>query len=106
MTSPELLEIVTQRMDDPTVLGRLATNLFKEDSVKQQHKDDRTLSLSWHELGDLWRCTIWSDKETNNRIAQIDIHENATTRIDVFEPCRVTISRQEGILCLTRYKHP
>ncbi len=105
MTSPELLEIVNQRMDDPKVLGRLAVNLFSEDSIKQQHKDDRTLALSWQELGDVWRCTVWLEKDSNARIAQIDIHENATTRIDVFEPCRVTISREEGILCLTRYKH-
>ncbi len=104
MTSYELLEIVNQRMDDPMVLGRLATNLFSEESAKQQNKDDLTLALSWQELGDLWRCTIWSDKESDTRIALIDIHENATTRIDAFEPCRVTISREEGILCLTRYK--
>jgi hypothetical protein len=103
MTSYELLEIANQRLDDPTVLGRLATNLFSEESVQQRSKDDRTLTLSWHEHGDLWRCTI-SDQATDKRIAQIDIHENATTRIDVFEPCRVTISRDEGILCLTRFK--
>jgi hypothetical protein len=102
MTSYELLEIVNQRMDDPTVLGRLATNLFSEELVKQQNKDDRALSLSWQEHGDLWRCVI-SDPATDKHIAQIDIHENATTRIDVFEPCRITISREEGILCLTRY---
>jgi hypothetical protein len=104
MTSFELLEIVNQRLDDPAVLGRLATNLYSDTSVHQRHKDDRTLTLSWHEHGDMWRCTVWSDQATDTRLAQIDIHENSTTRIDVFEPCRVTISPHEGMLCLTRYK--
>jgi hypothetical protein len=103
MTSHELLEIANQRLEDPTVLGRLATNLFSEESAQQRSKDDRTLALTWQELGDLWRCIV-SDPASDKRIAQIDIHENATTRIDVFEPCRVTISRDEGILCLTRFK--
>jgi hypothetical protein len=104
MTSFELLEIVNQRLDDPTVLGRLATNLYREDSVHQRHNDDRTLALSWQEHGDMWRCTLWFAHNPDARLAQIDIHENATTRIDVFEPCRVTISPHEGILCVTRYK--
>ena len=56
MTSFELLEIVNQRLDDPTVLGRLATNLFSEASVHQRHKDDRTLTLAWQEHGDMWRA--------------------------------------------------
>ena len=43
---------------------------------------------------------------TLRHLVQVDIHENATVRVDVFEPCRVTVSPEEGFLCLTRYKQP
>jgi hypothetical protein len=106
MTSLELIEIVDQRMTDPTVLGRLACNLRSSDLVEQRHHDDRKLSIVWQDSEDFWRCTIYSDKHATQRVAQVDLHENFTVRIDVYEPCRVTISPEEGILCLTRYRQP
>jgi hypothetical protein len=104
MTSLELTEIVDQRTTDPTVLGRLACNLRSNDLVVQRHHDNRQLSVAWQDSGDFWRCTILSDEKTARPLAQVDIHENSTVRVDVFEPCRVTISPEEGFLCLTRYK--
>ena len=104
MTSLELAEIVDQRMADPTVIGRLACNLRNNDLVVQRHHDDKRLSIDWSDSGDFWRCTISSDESASHRLAQIDLHENATVRMEVFEPCRVTISPEEGILCLTRYE--
>jgi hypothetical protein len=105
VTSLELKEIVEERLSDPIVLGRLACNLHRSDLVQQRHHDDRSFSLDWHDYGDFWRCTITS-ADGAKHVAQVDIHQNATVRVDSFEPCRVTISPEEGFLCLTRYKQP
>jgi len=105
MTSQELLEVVEQRISDPAVLGRLACNLHRSDLVEQRHHDDRTFSVAWEDSGDFWRCTIFATENAARRVAQVDIHENGTVRADAFEPCRVTISPEEGLLCLTRYRH-
>ncbi|MEO6924317.1 MAG: hypothetical protein ABI142_10865 [Bryocella sp.] len=104
MTTLELTEIVHQRMADPSVLGRLACNLRSSEFIEQRHHDDRELSLVWEDMGDSWRCTIYSKGKQEHRIVQVDIHENNTIRLESYEPCRVTISPEEGILCLTRYK--
>jgi len=104
MTSFELTEIVDQRMADPTVLGRLACNLRSSEPVEQRHHDDRKLSLAWQDFGDYWRCIVYSSERQERRLAQVDIHENATVRVEAYEPCRVTVSPADGILCLTLYK--
>ena len=104
MTALELTEIVDQRMADPTVLGRLACNLRSSDLIEQRHHDDRKLSLDWQDEGDSWRCTIYSSEKRERLTAQVFLHENATVRIESYEPCRVTISPEDNILCLTRFK--
>lgn len=104
MTAVELGKIVEQRKEDPNVLGRLACNLHSSHPVAQRHEDGRSLHVTWRESGDSWRCTISYDGDTGKYLAHVDIHENATIRLDVSAPCRVTISPEEGILCLTRYK--
>lgn len=104
MTALELSEIVDQRMADPRVLGRLACNLRNNDPVQQRHHDGRNFSLVWRDSGDSWRCTVYASDQKDLCVAQVDIHENATVRIEAYEPCRVTVSPEEGILCLTRYK--
>jgi hypothetical protein len=104
MTPDELNEIANQRLDDPIVNGRLVCNLRSNDSLVQRHHDDQHFSVSWQDSGDFWRCTIFADSSPNHRLAQVDLYENATSRADLFEPGRITISPQEGILCLTRYK--
>lgn len=103
MTSLELTEIVDQRMTDPSVIGRLACNLRSNDEVQQRHHDNRQLNANWQDCGDYWRCIV-SDAKGPRPLAQVDLHENATVRVEVFEPCRVTVSPEDGILCLTRYK--
>jgi hypothetical protein len=105
MTSLELHAIVDQRMGDPAVVGRLACTLRREDAVEQRHHDGRRLNVVWHDSGDFWRCTVSFEGQAGHRLAQIDLHENGTVRADVFEPCRVTVSPDEGLLCLTRYKN-
>ena len=104
MTTAELNEIANQRLTDPTVIGRIACNLRSNDPLVQRHHDDQHFSVSWQDSGDFWRCTIFSDGSPNHPLAQIDLHENSTFRADLFEPGRITISPEEGILCLTRYK--
>lgn len=104
MTSLELTEIVEERMADPAVLGRIACNLRSSDLVEQRHHDDRNLRLEWQDSGDFWRCIVFSNDSANKRIAQVDIHENATVRFEAYEPCRITVSPEDGILCLTRYR--
>ena len=104
MTSLELTEIVDQRMADPAVLGRLACNLRSGDLIEQRHHDDRKLSLVWNDQGDSWRCCIYSSEKRERLIAQVDIAENTTVRVESYEPCRITISPEDGILCLTRYR--
>jgi hypothetical protein len=104
MTSAELTEIVAQRMSDPSVVGRLACNLRSSALVEQLHHDDRQLAVSWEDCGDYRRCTIASRDNAEQRVAQIDVHEHGTIRVDAFEPCRVTVSPEESLLCLTRYR--
>jgi len=104
MTDIELNEIVDQRLSDPSVAGRLVSNLRSEEGIQQRHHDHRTFAVRWQDCGDFWRCTITDADSPAQRLAQIDLHENSTVRADVFEPCRVTVSPEEGFLCLTRYR--
>ena len=104
MTKPELTEIVDQRMDDPFILGRLACNLRSNDVIVQRHNDARHLSVFWRNAGDYWRCTIFLDDVTELCLAQVDIHDYSTVRLESFEPCSITIEPNDGILCLTRYR--
>jgi hypothetical protein len=104
MTALELREVVDQRKEDPSVLGRLACNLNSSDLIEQWHHDDRTLTVVWRDTGDFWRCTIFLDEQANARLVQADIHDNGTVRIETFAPCRVTVSPEDGLLSVTRYK--
>ena len=103
MTADELKEVVEQRMSDPAVLGRVVCNLRSAEPVEQRHHDGRAFSVVWQDDGDYWRCVIEEPGATRPLI-QMDLHENATVRIETYEPCRVTVSPEENILCVTRYK--
>jgi hypothetical protein len=103
MTSLELNEIANQRLSDPKVLGRIVCNL-RSDLLVQRHLDDQQFSASWHDSGDFWRCTLFAAGDPTLRLAQVDIYADATLRADLFEPARITVSPEEAILCITRYK--
>ncbi len=103
MTPLELNQIVEQRMDDPRVVGRIACNLRESDSAVQRHHDGREFALSWQDSGGYWRCTL-SDRESGVRLAQVDLHENQTVRIEVDAACRVAVCPEDGILSVTRYR--
>lgn len=103
MDQQELSGIVEQRMDDPAIIGRLACNLRSDVAVSQNHRDGRNFEVSWRNAGGWWRCTVFFDKEDDRCLAQIDLHNDGTIRIELWEPCSVTVSPEDGILCLTRY---
>jgi hypothetical protein len=102
MTSEQLKEIVDQRLRDPHVLGRIACNLREEAPVEQKHHDQHLFKVSWEDCGDFWRATVLEDGGA--KLAQVDVHENGTTRVDAFAPARVTVSPDEELLCITRYR--
>lgn len=103
MTSVELNEIVEQRMGDPTVLGRIVCNLRQSDTLVQRHHDENRFCVAWQDAGDYWRCTV-VEQATGRRLTQVDIHENATLRIEADAPCRITVSPEDDILSITRYR--
>lgn len=102
MTTAELNEVVEQRMADPAVVGRLACNL-RSGEMQQRHLDDKTLRMEWIDSGDSWRCVV-TDAAGGKRVAQVDIHENSTVRMEAYEPCRIAVCPEDGILTLTRYR--
>ena len=104
MTAPELKEIVEQRMDYPWILGRLACNLRSNDLVEQKHHDERKLRVLWRNTGNFWRCTIFLDEVTGLCLVQVDLHDDSTVRVEAFEPCSITVSPQDNLLCVTRYR--
>jgi hypothetical protein len=105
MKALELKEIVEKGMDNPWILGRLACNLRSNDLVEQRHHDKRKLRVCWRNTGEFWRCTIFLDQDTELCLVQVDLHNDSSVRVEAFEPCSVTISPEDGLFCLTRYKH-
>jgi hypothetical protein len=101
VTPLELHQIVDERMHDPGILGCIASNLRSSDAAEQQHHGDGRLKVEWRDCGDFWECTIADDGQAKP-VAKVNLHDNATVRIETFAPCRVTISQEEGFLCLTR----
>ena len=104
MNTEELKEVVNQQLDDPFVLGRIACNLRSNDGVEQRHHDKRDFDVFWRRSDAFWRCTFFLDQDTELCLAQIDIHDDATVRVESYEPCSITISPEDGILCLTRLR--
>lgn len=104
MTPAELKEIVEQEMHHPDILGRLAYPLRNDKLVEQRHHDGRDLDVIWRNAGDSWRCTIFLDRATDLCLVQVDLRTDSTVRVEAYEPCSVTISPQDDLLCLTRYR--
>ncbi len=103
MTRLELDEIIEQRMTDSRVVGRIACNLRDAHDVVQRHHDGATFSLAWQDAGDYWHCII-TNQANALRLMQVDLHENGTVRMETDEPCRVTVSPEDNILSVTRYR--
>ena len=101
MNSAELKQVVEQRSDSSAVLGRIACNLKGGGDAAQSHSDDRQFTISWQELEGFRRCTIGA-AGGKSFLARLDLHDNATVRADIREPCSLMISPDDDLLCLTR----
>lgn len=104
MADLPLQQVVEQRIDDPGILGRLACHLRRSEPVAQRHHDGRVLEVLWRQRAGHWRCTVFLNKSTELCLAQVDLHDDGTVRIEAHEPCSVTISPADDLLCLTRFK--
>jgi hypothetical protein len=105
MTRSELKQLVKQGINEPFTLGRLACVLRDNDLVEQQHHDARTLVVFWRDAVDFCRCTIFLDEDTELCLAQVDLHKDSTVRMEMYEPCSITVSPSDNLLCLTRIRH-
>ncbi len=99
MTQLDLNEIVDLAMKDPRISGCIVSNLHGDQSA-ERHRGQETLSLSWYDRGDCRRCTIVAEERSAKMVAQVDLGENATLRVDAFRPCRITVAHEEGFLSL------
>jgi hypothetical protein len=100
----DLKQVVAQRIDDPGILGRLACHLRRNEPVAQRHHDGRELDVLWRERPGHWRCTIFLSKGSELCLAQIDLHDDGTVRVESHEPCSITIAPDEDLLCISRFK--
>ncbi len=89
-------------MSCPSVLGSLACHLRDDCEIAQQHRDGRELDVVWRECAGYWRCTIFISKATDLCVAQIDIHDDGTIRLEAHEPISVTIDPDVDVLVLVR----
>ena len=98
----DLNEVVEQNFSNPSVLGRLACFLRRNEPIAQRHHDHRELDVFWRHRDGHWRCTIFLNKGTDACLAQVDVHDDGTIRVEAYEPCSITISLGKELLCLTR----
>jgi hypothetical protein len=98
----QLKEKVKQDFDDPYLLGRIVSRLRENDTFVQKHRDKRKFDLFWRNAGAYWRCTIFVSPESEDVLAQVDLHVDGTTRVESYEPCSITIDATENLLVLSR----
>jgi hypothetical protein len=77
--------------------------LKSDQPIEQSQADGRNLTVRWQEFGGYWRCTITA-ADTPHFLARVDLHDNSTVRVETREPCSVTISQEDDLLCLTRFR--
>lgn len=105
MGNADLEEIARELFDDPGVLGRIACYLYDDDSTVQLHHDKRRFTVFWRErLPGEWRCTIFLE-DSDDALAQIDMHSDGTLRVEAWEPLSVTVRPADNVLCLTRFRN-
>jgi hypothetical protein len=101
LTKVELNQVVDQMMSNPKIEACIACELQCDEATERHRLDSRVLKADWREHADFWRCTITTQPTSGAAAAQIDLHDNGTVRTTVFLPCKLTISREEGFLCLS-----
>jgi hypothetical protein len=100
----ELKSIAEQNLDSPYILGRIVSRLRKNDASAQKNKDGCSFEVFWRSAGPYWRCTIFVDQESEDALAQIDVHEDGTVRTELHEPGSVTVDPTENLLVVVRFQ--
>lgn len=103
MAKSLLDQIVDQHRAELGLVGSLACHLGQSESVVQWHRDKREFEVFWRERAGHWRCTIFGAKGSEDCIAQIDLHDDKTVRIEAHEPVSVTVDPKLSVLVLVRY---
>jgi hypothetical protein len=105
MADSILKQIIGQHMKEPGLIGSLACHLYQNEPMTQQHRDGREFEVYWRQLPGYWRCTVFIAKESEDCIAQIDLHDDQTVRMEAHEPISVTIDPKLNILALVRFSY-
>ena len=96
--------VIDQHLADQSLIGSLACHLGRSEPVVQQHKDGREFEVFWSQKAGYKRCTIFVAKGSEDCIAQIDIHDDKTVRVEAHEPVSVTIDPKLDVLVLVRFR--
>ena len=104
MAMSVLKQIIEQHADEPRLAGSLACHLRQNEPVEQHHRDGRELGVYWRERAGHWRCTVFAARCSDHCIAQVDLHDDKTVRVEVHEPASIAINPQLGVLVLVRFK--
>jgi len=104
MPKPIIEQIIDQHRDRPDLVGSLACHLGQSTPVAQQHRDGREFEVFWSQKTGFLRCTIFIEKGSENCIAQVDIHEDKTIRVEAHEPVSITIDPKIDVLVLVRIR--
>lgn len=54
-------------------------------------------------MAGLWRCTI-TPEGSPSYLAPVDLHDATAVRIETRESCATTLSPDDDLLCMTRYR--
>ena len=99
----ELKSIVEQNLDSPYILGRIVSRLRKNDASAEKNKDVCSFEVFWRNAGPYWRCTIFVNQQSEDALAQIDLHEDGTVRTELHEPGSITVDPAENLLVVVRF---
>lgn len=105
MADSILEQIINQHKNEPGLIGSLACHLRQNEPVAQQHQDEREFEVYWQQKMGHWRCIIFIAKESEDCIAQIDLHDDQTVRVQAHEPISVTIDPKLNLLVLVRFRY-
>lgn len=104
MPASVLKQIIDQHRGEPGLIGSLACHLRQSDPVEQQHRDGREFEVCWRRRATHDRCTVFVAKGSEDCIAQIDLHDDKTVRVEAHEPISVTVDPKMNVLVLVRFR--
>lgn len=104
MAKSVLEQIIDQHRAEPGLVGSIACHLRRSEPVAQQHQDGREFDVLWSQKPGYARCTVFVAKGSENCIAQIDVHDDGTVRVEAHEPVSVTVDPGVNVLVLVRFR--